>query len=143
MVHKNLIHRVRLGPNLDGNHGVTMTSFVILAIPFMLMMLVIVGDGMSAVATYRRALGLATIGIQAGAASVDFAGQAPALNANACAMAREAICANVACIPTTVSCNTTGNLLNITVRLESPSFIGQSYRVGPAMTTVTAFVADV
>jgi hypothetical protein len=131
----HLLGRAKRGPNLDGKQGVTMTSFVVLAIPFMLLMLMLVGDGMAAVATYRRALTLASLGIQAGSTAVDFTGTLPSLSANACAVARQAICANTTCTLATVSCTSAGNVLNITVRLASPSFINNSFRIGPAMTT--------
>ena len=61
-------------PKLRSHAGFGMTTFVILSLPLLLLLLALVVNGMAAVATYRRAVALATLGVQAGASSVDFGG---------------------------------------------------------------------
>ena len=101
-------------PKLHSRAGVGMTAFLVLSLPLLLLLLALVINGMATVATYRRAVALATLGVQAGASSVDFGGTSPSISGNACALAIRAVCENTGgCGPgnpkARMSCGVGGN----------------------------------
>jgi hypothetical protein len=95
--------------------------------PLFLTLMAFSMDGLMLVSAQRRAVAMASIGVQAGAAMLDFGGGAPTLNGSACAIAVQAACENVegGCRPggASASCAQTSNRLTVNVRLRTPHLL--------------------
>ena len=119
---------------LNSQHGVSLSAFMMICLPVFLIIMAFAVDGLMLVSAQRRAVAMATIGVQAGAATVDFGGGAPSLSGNACAVAAEAACENVegGCRAgvAAVSCAQNGNTLTLDVRLRAPHFLRSGFQLG-------------
>ena len=135
--------RLQREPDLSSRAGVSMITFFVVALPLLLLMVSISVNGLAFTAGYRRALALATIGVQTGAAQVDFGGASPALNAQACAQAKQIVCDNIGGCPNTraaVSCGQVGNKLTVAVRISPPLFLSNVWVTAGMKTAITATV---
>ena len=133
-------------PKLHSRAGVGMTAFVVLSLPLLLLLLALVINGMAAVATYRRAVALATLGVQTGASSVDFGGTSPSISGNACALAVQAVCENTggcgsANPKARVSCGLGGNRVTVRVWLKVPLLMEGAFAAARIKSEVQAVVA--
>ncbi len=139
------LRRKPKAPNLASKAGMGYASLMVLSIPLFMLLMSVTIDGLAMAATYRHALALATIGVQAGSTSVDFNGGAPQLNGNACSLAEQTICDNMAtsCSATINRgfCSQNGNDLTVVVRLQPKTFFnGAAAQYGLSLTFVQASV---
>ena len=121
--------------------GYLLLTVVLLGLTLIIMSVAI--DGLGLAVTYRRAVGLASVGAQAGASAIaPFDGKAVALSANACTVAIDTVMASLPAglAPTAVStsCNQTQNRINMTVELAPLRFFG-----GPLALSVNRVRAQV
>ena len=98
--------------------------WMVLFMPFTLILLALAIDGLSMAATYQRAMGLARVGAQAGAGAVEFDGSNPRLSGQACQVATDTVrysTTNVVVGATGnnyVLCQSTVRSVNVLVRLK-------------------------
>lgn len=83
-----------LSVSLRRRRGEGYITLAILMLPLMLLVMVFTFDGLSSIVAYRRAQGLATLGIQAASTATRFDGMRTTLADNACAMAKDLICSS-------------------------------------------------
>ena len=97
-------------------------------------------DGLGMAVTYRRAVGLASVGAQAGAGELAiFDGTHPALNGQACDTALATVRASALNLnnnDVVTNCRQEGNAVTVSVSLEPLKFIG-----GPLSLTVERITA--
>lgn len=113
--------------NLRSRRGEGYVTLMIVLLPLLLTAMVYVFDGLSVMIAYRRAQGLATLGIQAVASAPVFTGNAVGLPGTSCATATTAICATSgdACAAgrVRVACSQQGNTINVRVGVR-PNLLG-------------------
>ena len=119
-------------------------TIVMLGFAISLMSLAV--DGLGLAVTYRRAVGLATTGAQAGAGSVaPFGGGAPALSANACDVALATVRASVGPNATEdtmmAQCAQDAGAVAVTVALRPLKFFGGPLSLAVQAVTATARAA--
>lgn len=112
--------------DLQSRRGEGYITLLILMLPFITIIMALATDGMALAATYRRAVGLATVGAQAAGATVQFHGGGTSAAAGACAAAVRAVCENAqGCgSAVAVSCTRDGNWVRVTVTLKPLRIIG-------------------
>lgn len=120
-MHQEIAIRSRRG------EGYLLLSVVLLGLTLIILSLTI--DGLGLAVTYRRAVGLASVGAQAGASAVaPFDGNAVTLSANACTVAIDTVMASLPAgvTPNAVqaSCDQSQNRVNMTVELTPLRFFG-------------------
>ena len=109
--------------------GYLLLTVVLLGLTLIIMSLAI--DGLGLAVTYRRAVGLASVGAQAGASAIaPFDGNAVALSTNACTVAIDTVMASlptgVTANAVQVSCDQSQNRVNMTVDLTPLRFFSGS-----------------
>ena len=138
---RSLLNRIRKGPRLHGSTGASLSAFLVLLMPLFLLILSTAVDGLMLVAAQRRAITMASIGAQAGAARLDFDGTAPVLAGDACAVAQQAACENVeggcGVAWPSVSCRQSARSLTVDVRLRAPHLLKGAYRLGASEVRVS------
>jgi hypothetical protein len=98
--------------------------WMVLFMPFALILMALAIDGMSMAATYQRAMGLAKVAAQSGVTEVRFGGGQPTVSPQACQRAIQIVRANAPSVvagPTgnnTVQCAVTNNVIRVLVRLK-------------------------
>lgn len=99
-------------------------------LPLLLMLTAFVFDGLAMVVAYRRAQGLATLGIQAVAGAPSFDGNRVRLPSAACTIAASAVCGATdgACLTGHVrmTCTQTGEVITIRVGVK-PKLLGSGF----------------
>ena len=80
--------------SLRRRRGEGYITLAIVMLPLMLLVMTFTFDGLSAIVAYRRAQGLATLGVQAASTAARFDGSHTTLGPNACATARASILYN-------------------------------------------------
>jgi hypothetical protein len=121
--------------------GLGLTTLVVFTLPMMLTIMALAVNGLAMAATYRRALSIASIGVQTGVSCpgcAGFDGGILALTANACPAAKVAACSNGGCNTT---CNQAGSRLTLQVRLNPPLFLQGVWGALGLRTSLTATVA--
>lgn len=107
--------------------GYLLLTVVLLGLTLIVMSLAI--DGLGLAVTYRRAIGLASVGAQTGASAIaPFDGNAVTLSTNACAVAIDTVMASLSAgvAPNSVraSCDQSQNRVDMTVELAPLRFFG-------------------
>ena len=112
------MHMRRL--DLRSRRGEGYITLMILMLPLIVIIMSMATDGMGMAASYRRAVGLATVGAQAAGATVQFGGGGTHSVAGACAAAVRAVCENAKGCGSAVatSCVRAGNRVKVTVTLR-------------------------
>lgn len=128
--------------NLRSRRGDGYLVWIVLFAPFAVLLISLALDGLGMAVTYQRAVGLARVAAQAGAGSIDFNGQQPVLNAQACPIALDTVAQSSAHTSANggdfrVNCVVTGNTLIVTVRLKVLRILG-----GPLGAPFTEVVAQ-
>lgn len=77
---------------LKRRRGEGYITLTIVMLPLILLVMTFTFDGLSAIVAYRRAQGLATLGVQAASTATHFDGNRTSLNTDACATALLSIC---------------------------------------------------
>ena len=136
-----LLRRLRQGVQ-PSHGGLGLTTLVVFTLPMMLTIIALAVNSLAMAATYRRALAIATIGVQTGvscAGCISFNGGVPLLTENACPAATQAACNNNG--GCNAMCNQTGNRLTMRVRLNPPLFLPGVWGALGLRTSLTATVA--
>ena len=110
-------------------------TLAILMLPLMFTVLSLALDGLSAIATYRRALALASIGAQAGAATVSFQGDVTTLVEDACDIATRAIRDNAPAA--NIVCFVTSDAVQVTVTLAPLRFFAGPFALNAERVSAT------
>jgi len=89
-------------------------------------------DGMSMVATHRRALGLADVAARAGAATLEYRGGGREVDVGwACLNAQRALCASANCDQLSASCRADRSSVTVSVALRPPRMFSGAFAVAP------------
>ncbi|MCL5998677.1 MAG: hypothetical protein M1546_21855 [Chloroflexi bacterium] len=106
--------------DLRSRRGEGYIALTILILPLITLIMALATEGMGLAVTYRRAVGLATVGAQAAGATVQFSGGGTGSASDACAAAVRAVCENAqGCgSAVAVSCVRDGNQVKVTVVLK-------------------------
>jgi hypothetical protein len=113
-------------------------ALTILMLPLLITVMSLAIDGMGLAASYRRAVGLATVGVLAGSADVSFNGGGTALAGGACGAATRAVCENAGgctggaggATSVTVTCTSAGGVIKVTVALKPIRVFGGPRALG-------------
>ena len=116
-------------PNLRSRRGEAYMLLTVIFLGFSVIVMSLAIDGLGMAVTYRRAVGLATVGAQAGAGALtQFDGSTPELASNACAVAIDTVIASLpngsASDKAQVSCVRQGNAVQVIVVLKPLRFFG-------------------
>jgi hypothetical protein len=113
---------------LRSRRGEGYIALTMVMLPLIAVILSLSIDGLGLAVTYRRAVGLATVGVQTGTAAISFSGGPTSLSSLACAAAVRAVCENArdGCSTGAVQadCAVEGGHLRVTVSLRPLSMFG-------------------
>ena len=142
MVKVNKIDRIRLDERCG--EGYLVLTVVMLGFSVILMSLAL--DGLGMAVTYRRAVGLATVGAQAGAGSLAmFGGGIPALSGDACSVAMASVRAsarpNANSQSLNARCAQDASGVAVTVELRPLKFFGGPLALAVQRVSATARAA--
>jgi|GEM_PF-2168902 Flp pilus assembly protein TadG len=126
---------------MTDRQGVSLLSFLLVFSPVMILLMSMAIDGLSTVATYRRALGLADVAARAGAATLSYRGGGRAVDTGwACFNAQLALCTSANCTALSATCTADESSVTVSVELEPPRMLRGPFAVGPqrVRATITA-----
>jgi hypothetical protein len=118
--------------------GVSLLSFLFVFSPIMLLLMSMAIDGLSAVATHRRAIGLADVAARAGAATLSYSGDRITVDTGwACLQAQVTLCSNIDCSTLNAVCQAYPTEVHFTVRLRPPRMLSGIFAIGPEWVSAT------
>ena len=134
--------------NLRSRRGEGYLVLTVVMLGFSIILMSLALDGLGMAVTYRRAVGLATAGAQAGAGVLaPFNGAAPSLSNDACGVAMETVWMSAAPNANnqtlTTQCAQTSNDIVVTVDLRPLRFFGGPLSLAIQRVTATARAAPI